>query len=371
MIKTDLLIFLPSAHGGGAQRVMVEVAHHIKLTGKSVRVAVPNLEGAMGQLLTERLGQDSLINMNHKGVARSLPSLVRILKELQPSTFLTGLRHGNVAGVVASILSGFSGRLVLSEHNTLSRITSGKGSSIKEQLLHKLLPAAYKKADHIIAVSQGVKRDIIRLGIGHDKISVIYNPVVNPEMQALASDEQMLPPWMQSKAAPLIIGLGRLTEQKDFATLLEAFALVRRRQPCRLTILGEGPERRELVNLSVRLGVDSDFDLPGFVSNPYAYLAKADVMVLSSRWEGFGNVLVEALSFGVPVVATDCEHGPAEILDGGRYGRLIPIANAEALATAIGEAILVGNQGREERISRSKEFSAARIIPQYIEVLRI
>jgi glycosyltransferase involved in cell wall biosynthesis len=187
--------------------------------------------------------------------------------------------------------------------------------------------------------SRGIIQDISAItGLPVERMAVIANPVVTPRMAALAA-ETVFHPWFADAETPVILGAGRLTRQKDFPTLIRAFAGVRRVRRCRLMILGEGRDRGMLEDLIRSLGVEDDVDLPGFVDNPYAYMAKASLFALSSIWEGAPNVLVEALALGIPCVAADCPSGPEEILAGGRYGPLVPPGNAEALARAIGETL--------------------------------
>ena len=194
---------------------------------------------------------------------------------------------------------------------------------------------SYRSVDAIVAVSQGVADDIARTtGLPSARIRVICNPVVTAKMLGLAQ-EPVAHPWLRPDSPPVILAAGRLTKQKDFATLIRAFQRVRQSQPCRLLILGKGQLQSDLESLASALGVRDEVDFPGFVANPYAYMAKAALFALSSAWEGSPNVLTEALALGTPVVATDCPSGPREILQGGRYGRLVPVGDVQRLGEAI------------------------------------
>jgi glycosyltransferase involved in cell wall biosynthesis len=166
----------------------------------------------------------------------------------------------------------------------------------------------------------------------------------------------------------VILGAGRLTAQKDFPTLIRAFALARAAQPMRLILLGEGELREPLRALAADLGIAAQVDLPGFVENPYAFMSRAHVFVLSSAWEGFGLVLVEAMACGTPVVSTDCPAGPAEILMGGRFGRLVPVGDAGAMAEAI-RATLADPLPADRLRSRAGDFSLEKIGDEYFELL--
>jgi len=181
-----------------------------------------------------------------------------------------------------------------------------------------------------------VRGDLAQLmNVSRERITVIYNPsVVQAEVQAKAQ-APLDHPWFKPDQPPVILAVGRLQVQKDYPTLIRAFALVRQTRPVRLLILGEGKERPLLEALVKELGLEQDVSLPGFVLNPYAYMARAALFVLSSRWEGLPTVLIEALCCGAPVVSTDCPSGPREILRDGQYGPLVPVGGVNALARAI------------------------------------
>lgn len=226
----------------------------------------------------------------------------------------------------------------------------------------------YPKSDEIVAASQGTAVDLAEMTVlPLDQIRVIYNPVITPEVftQSQAAIEH---PWFAPGEPPVILGVGRLVSQKDFFTLIRAFAQIKQRRSCRLMILGEGEQRSELEQLIRDLQLENDVALPGFVENPYVYMANAAVFVLSSRYEGFGNVVAEALATGTPVVSTDCPSGPAEILEWGKYGKLVPIAEPNSMAEAILETL---NQPIKSEIlkARSLEFTRDRIVEQYLEII--
>jgi glycosyltransferase involved in cell wall biosynthesis len=193
----------------------------------------------------------------------------------------------------------------------------------------------YRQADEIVAVSEGVKKDLMRItGLPPERITVIANPAVSNRIYSLAAASTPHP-WFNDTTIPVVLGAGRLTRQKDFPTLVRAFAKVKAVRACRLIILGDGNDREKLLSLARELKIDRDIDLPGFISNPYAYLRRASLFVLSSIWEGSPNVLTEALALGTPAVATDCPSGPREILKDGAIGRLVPVGDPDALAAAM------------------------------------
>jgi glycosyltransferase involved in cell wall biosynthesis len=225
----------------------------------------------------------------------------------------------------------------------------------------------YPWADGIVAVSKGASDDLAQMaGLDRKRIRTIYNPVVLPEL--LGKTQTALEhPWFEANQPPVILGVGRLHPQKDFATLIQAFAQVRQRRQARLLILGEGPERPKLEALVKKLGVEQDASLPGFVTNPYPYMAHAALFVLSSVEEGLGNVLIEALYCGTSLISTDCPSGPREILKDGQYGQLVPVGDVTALARAIETALV--NKTPPPPQESWRPFELETVVTQYINVL--
>jgi glycosyltransferase involved in cell wall biosynthesis len=226
----------------------------------------------------------------------------------------------------------------------------------------------YRFADAIVAVSQGVADDLQRItGLPFNRFHVIANPVITPDLADQAR-EAVDHPWLAEVAPPIILGIGRLTRQKDFPTLLKAFSLVSREIDCRLMILGEGRDRVSLEQLARDLGIAERVDLVGFRPNPYAYLQRARLFVLSSAWEGSPNALTEAMALGVPVVSTDCPSGPREVLDGGRLAPLVPVGDVQALAAAIKASLF--RLPRPEQLRQSvAEYAMMHSSQRYLDVL--
>jgi len=289
------------------------------------------------------------------------------LRQIRPDILLSAFTC-NLTAILAQRFMKNSPRVVISEHSTLLRdIDSRSAASTVLRMMRRLYP----KADRIVAVSQGVADDLITLlNLPTEKVTVIYNPIVTPELFERAQ-KPINHQWLERNRLPVILSVGRLTKQKDYPTLFRAFSLVRQVRPAKLLILGEGEERENLERLAVELGIQNDVSMPGFVDNPFAFMSKASVFVLSSAWEGFGNVLVEALACGCPIVATDCRSGPREILDNGRYGRLVPVGDYEALAKAILDALDNPDSpaDRQTRIQRAMEFSVDAAVDKYLKVL--
>jgi len=231
-----------------------------------------------------------------------------------------------------------------------------------------ILPTLYRRADSIIAVSDGVAENLSLLRAGaEDRIIVVQNGVDLSQIDAKA-EAPVDQPWLQGDGTPVLLAVGRLVAKKDYPTLLEAFAIVRRTCPARLIILGDGSEHDRLQVLARKLDVEAFVSMPGFRANPFAYLARASLYVLSSVYEGMPSSLIEALACGCPAVSTDCPSGPSEILDNGRYGALVPVSDPRALAEAVIESLRRPRQSEQLR-ARAAHFSAEACVERYLQVL--
>ena len=296
-----------------------------------------------------------------------VPALAAYLNSRRPTALLSALDYTNIAALLARHLSARQTRLAISIHNHLSA-AAARARKPHERAIPQLAHRFYPEADRIVAVSDGVAADLAQvIDVPRARISTIYNPVFRPEIlrQAQARLDHA---WFTPGAPPVILGIGKLKPQKDFACLIRAFARVRAIRPTRLLILGEGPQRETLLFLARKLNVENDVALPGFVANPFAYIGRAAVFVLSSTWEGLSNVIIEALACGCPVVSTDCPSGPAEILDGETYGRLVPVGDDAALANAI-LATLDNPPPRDHLRDRAQFFSVDCAVERYLDVL--
>jgi glycosyltransferase involved in cell wall biosynthesis len=330
-----IAFFLPSLCGGGAERVVVNLAQGI--TERGIRVDLV-LAAAEGPLLDQVPAAVRVVDLRAPRVLRSLVPLVGYLRRERPRVLVSSMGHANLIAIWAAKLAGGVAPLVVTEHNTLSQETQRQSRLVSRVWPH-LLRTFYPWATTVVAVSRGAADDLARTaGLPRDRIEVVYNPVITPAMLALARQTPDHP-WLAPGQPPVILGVGRLTGQKDFATLVRAFAEVRRRRPARLVILGEGPDRPAIEALARELGVADDMALPGFQDNALAFMAGSAVFVLSSAWEGLPTVLIEALAAGTRVVSTDCPSGPREILQDGRLGVLVPVGDAAALAAATLEAL--------------------------------
>jgi glycosyltransferase involved in cell wall biosynthesis len=308
------------------------------------------------------------------GKLRYVASFSDYLRSARPRAVLARTTPFGLVAAWARASSGVPFRIVTSEHLSLDSDEDGGGWDYG--LSHGLRRRAYAMADAVVAVSGGIADEMAeRTAIARESIEVIYNPVVTNDFATLAS-EPLDHPWFAPGEPPVVLGVGTLKPNKDFPLLVRAFARVREHRPARLVILGAMPGGdkgakyvAELTALPAQLGVASDVNFPGFASNPMAYMARAACFVLSSRAEGLGNVLIEALASGCPVVSTDCPSGPREILADGIYGPLTSVGDDEAMAAAIVD-VLDAPLPRERLIARGQEFSVGRAVDRYVELAR-
>lgn len=325
-----LAIFLPGLYEGGAERVMLNLAREISARGHPVDLVLARAEGPYMDQVPESV---RLVDLKASRVAASTPALVRYLRREQPAALLSAM-FANLIALWAKRLCGLPRRLVITEHNTLVSVVRNK-QDLRWQAYPRLAGWFYPWADAIVAVSEGVANDLVQAaGLPRGSIQVVYNPIITDELKRKAA-ARLEHPWFEVGQPPVILGIGRLTEQKAFDLLLHAFSRVHASRPVRLVVLGEGEDRPVLESLAMRLGVEQDVSWMGFVQNPYPYLASTALFVLPSRWEGLPTVLVEALYTGTPIVATDCPGGSKEILKNGRYGKLVPVDSLDLLARAM------------------------------------
>lgn len=320
---------------GGVERMMLNLMKGFTTKGYAVDLVLAKTRGSYVDMIPAEV---NVIKLGTSHTYTSLFALMAYLKKERPTVMLVAKHRAGLVAAWARRLTGIPERLVLRLGTTLSAALQGKNRS-RHYIWHMTMRTFYPWMDRIVAVSQGVADDIIHItGLPSDHLAVIPNPVITPELASLAQ-QPLSHPWFQSGSPPVIMGIGRLTYQKDFPTLIRAFANVRQQLRCRLIILGEGRDRAHYESLVTELGIADDVDFPGFVANPYAYLGRATLFVLSSRWEGSPNALTEAMALGIPVVATDCPSGPREILQDGHAGKLVPVGDINHLAEAMIETM--------------------------------
>lgn len=299
---------------------------------------------------------------------RYLPSLVAYLRSGTPDLMISSGTHLNLTAILARSRAGTPFKLLVAERNTYSSVLSRRGPRREWRWRHlgPLLRRLYGRADGIVSVSEGVADDLSRaVDLPRERITTIYNPVVDAGFRDRAS-ASLAHPWFRPGEPPVVLGIGRFNdEHKNFSVLIEALALVRKRLPARLMILGEGGDRGRYEALIRRRGLSDSVELPGFIDNPLPYLRHAGCFALSSTHEGLPAVLIEALACGCPVVSTDCPSGPREILEDGRYGTLVPVGDAGALAAAIVDTLNAAPE-REALVARGGEFSDAKAAERYL-----
>jgi glycosyltransferase involved in cell wall biosynthesis len=357
-----IALFIPSLEAGGAERVVVLLANELSARGLDVDLLLVQKKGPH---LASLSGRVNVVALARKGVLASFFAIRNYVNEFAPAYFISHLDHANVVTALVRLSCPASKtKFFLTEHITPSEWFRNT-PSVKSKLVHILGKIFYRYADRVIVVSQGVARDVASFyHVPEDKISVIYNPVVGKDLMQKASGPCV--PFFEGHA-DYILGMGRLVEQKDFFVLLKAFRMLAGRDHLNLLILGEGPQRGQLEDMIREYGLEKNVKLPGHISNPYPYLKQAKAFVLSSRREALPTVLIEALALGVPVVATDCPHGPSEILDKGRLGRMVNVGDARTLAQAIEETLISPLPFRKCDVEK---YTVDFAVNEYMQLLR-
>jgi glycosyltransferase involved in cell wall biosynthesis len=360
--RGPIAFFMPSMRGGGAERVLVNLAEGLVERGEAVQVV---LAAAVGPHLDHIPPGVKVVNLRSPRVLVSLGPLTRYLRRERPRVLISSMNHANLVALWASRLAG-GVPVIVTQHNTLSQTSRHAG--VFRNLESRVLRAFYPWAARVVVVSRGAADDFAAMtGLPRERIEVIYNPVITGNTLAAAS-EAPDHPWFAPGQPPVILAVGRLTQQKDFATLIRAFAETRRQRAVHLIILGEGPDRAGLTALADELGVADDVSLPGFRKNAIAYMAASALFVLSSAWEGLPTVLIEALAAGTRVVSTDCPSGPREILQEGRLGTLVPVGDPAALAEAMSDALARGNGAVPS--GALVEFTRDAAVEHYLRLIR-
>lgn len=364
MTHPDVAIFLQDLGGGGTEKTMVNLMTGLVDRGVTVDLVLAKAIGPFLPLVPETV---RIVDLRARRLLSSLPRLVAYLRQAQPKALLSALVHANVGAILSAAVARADARVVVREDTHYS--THLRTETLAPiRLAMRAAPRLYPLADAVVAVSQGVADDLCEhMPLLPERLHVIYNPVITDQLLE-ASRHRPQHPWF-SESVPVVLGVGRLIADKAFDKLIEAFALLRRQREARLVILGEGTERPHLLSLAREVGVSDDVSLPGFVPNPYACMRRASVFVLSSRREGLPGALIEAMACGCPVVSTDCPSGPSEILDGGRYGHLIPVGDSYAMASAI-QTVLSG-AAKSADAEWLHQFTLENVTSQYLKVLEI
>ncbi len=377
-----IAVFIYGLTGGGAQRRTVTLANAFAACGHQVDLVLVRGEGVLEPQLaprvrvvaldrTDRLLGRAIRASRTRGVQTfaSIPALARYLRRQQPDLLLSAASHVNLVAVAGWRLARLPIALVLraSNHPTGNLANFPPAQRLVRAWMRWLTRRFYPRADLVVTVSHGVAEELARLtGIPRERIVTIYNPVTTP---ALADHmaEPLDHPWLAASDAPLVLAAGTFKIQKDFRTLVDAFARLRRERRVRLAILGDGPLRPAIAQRVRELGLEEEVLLPGFILNPLPWMRRASLFVLSSMWEGLPGVLIEAMACGCPVVATDCPSGPREILEEGRYGPLVPVGDARALAAAMA-AQLDRPTPADLLRARAAAFDLPRAVARYLEL---
>ncbi|MDQ7793857.1 MAG: glycosyltransferase [bacterium] len=347
-----MALLAPALKGGGAERMMVHLARGFAENGFRTDLV---LHRAEGPYLKHVAPDVRLIDLRADGHATAVTALAEYIRQEQPVALLSGLVATSSSAIAARRLAGADTRLVVRE------------ATVAQTRRLEKIRRQYGEADAVVATSHAVADLLVETAsLPRERIEVIYNPTIPPDL-ACRLEDPPAHPWFGVGKPPVVLGVGSLRAPKNFADLIHAMVRVRRERRARLVILGEGKERAKLALLALELGLGGEVSLRGFVDNPYAYMARAEVLVLPSLWEGCPNVLVEAMACGTPVVATACPGGSAEILGHGKYGHLVPVGDRLALADAIID-VLDGN-GREVQASWLRQFTIPYAARRYLEVL--
>jgi glycosyltransferase involved in cell wall biosynthesis len=349
--------------GGGAERVFVELASQFAALNLRVDLV---LARAYGPYLAEVSPTVRLVDLAAGGVLQALPKLVRYLRRERPEVMLSGLNHSNIVAILARFVARSDARCVISMRS-VPTASYREEKSLQSWVMLQLMSVLYPFADDIIANSDAVAVDLAQLmRLSRTKPHVVHNPLKIALIEQLCG-EAVDHAWCGAGAPPIVLSVGRLDVLKDFPTLIRAFEIARGKRECHLLILGEGPQRKPIESLIGALGLQACVQLPGFVGNPFAWMRCARVFVSSSLTEGCPNAVMQALACGTQVVSTNCVGGSAEILEQGRWGRLVGVGDVNAMAEAIVAALDVPSpiDVRE----RASDFAIERIARQYLSIL--
>ena len=357
--RTRIALFLPTLGGGGAERAMVTLANALAERRFAVDFVLWTDGGPFRSLLSAKVHVVALGTYNP---VKLVFGFARFLRTCKPEVVISTLFIGNIMAALAKAASLSRTHLILTEQVAIGTYLHNEARLLRRLWVPPLMRLTYLLAQDIVAVSRGTARSLgpILGKTTSKRITVIYNPVDLARIEILAAVDEKI----AAGSVPTIINVGRLIEQKDQQTLIRAFAKVRSRRACRLVILGEGEKHSALAALAQKLGVGSDVLMPGFIANPYSWMKKSAVFVLSSKFEGLPTVLIEAMQCGIPVISADCPSGPAEILEDGQWGKLFLPGDIDALASAIEDA-LDGKLVADVR-QRASDFSIDAAVSRYV-----
>lgn len=358
-----VLFYLPEMKVGGAEISLLRLAQGLREHGVAPAFAIHRADPGARRLA----GDLELVSLEADRTLAAARGLAALLRRRRPDFLVSALTHTNIVAAVSAKLARVPTRVIVTEHAPISSMRQVDPSTTYRVTL-AAMPWAYRLADAVVAVSRGVHADIgPMLAAGtRRRFEIIPNPVLREDWLALSSvavDDE----WFQDGAAPVVLSVGRLSREKNFALLIRAFAqlpLPATGPAPRLAIIGDGPERDQLLALIEQLGLRGRARLLGQRDNPFAYMRRSRVFAFASNFEGFGNVLIEAMACGLPIVSTDCPVGPREILCDGRFGDLVAPGDARALSAAI-QARLLDPRPAPGAHARALEFTAESSVAQY------
>ena len=363
----SVAIYMHDLRAGGVERQSLIIAQEFRRYGVDVTLVLHRLQGDLIDKVPAGL---RIVELQGSRTVMDIPRLARFLRTEKPDILLSNVDLNNVAALLAKAVSFSSTKVVICQHNPISTSFALEGT-----WLYRYLGLSYRMLSPLItravAVSGGVAVELGTLaGLHSEQVLTINNPVVGPDFQARC-EEPADHRWFEQRWAPVFVTAGRMVAHKDHETMIRALAIHRRQFDSRLIILGTGPLSETLRDLVAQLGLEHSVDFLGFRSNVLPFIRQADAFVLSSRCEGFGNVIVEALGCGTPVISTRCEYGPAEILDDGRYGVLVETRNPAAMARAMDEVASLRDQFPAEMLrQRAGEFSYAACATRYLALFQ-
>lgn len=359
MKRMRITFFIPSLAGGGAERMVLNLIRGLLDYPVQIDLVVATAYGELNNQIPQGI---NFVNLHQNRVSSALFPLVRFLRKNRPDILFSAVDNANLIAILANLLNRTKTKCVVSVHQMGSKFREIH-YGFRERILRKGIWLLFRFAHKIVAVSSGVAEDLIcELKINPSCITMIGNPILSNQ-----KFEQLQNSPKKGQSDVLVVSAGRLVKEKDFQTLLSAFALVHKQLSCHLIIYGEGPERERLENQRDALGLSRDIDFPGFTEDIFQALTSADLCVVSSLTEGFGNVIVESLACGVPVVSTDCPSGPREILQDGKFGRLVDIEQPELLAEAILSS-LSQKMDRSFLQDRARDFTIEKISSIYYDL---
>lgn len=360
MLKISIV--LPNLKFGGAERLHLNLARDWVERGFNVEFILMKNEGDFIPLVPKEV---KIVNLGVSRLRSIVFPLAAYFRKSKPDYILAAMWPLTSYATMSWILSGKIGKIFLSEHVLLT-ISASKEIKVPLLYLKIFIKLTHSFASGVIAVSKGVRDDLLKISNLGNKIKVIYNPAAIGIPYYRESKSVRIKLW-GAKQQYNVLSVAELKEEKDHETLIKSFYLLPKDLNVKLIILGDGGCRKDLQSLIKTLKLLDKVELPGFVRDPYPWYRSADLFVLSSKWEGFGNVIVEALECGVPVVSTDCPTGPREILDHGRYGDLVPVGDPVEMSNAILANLISKKNNSEELIKRSNYFSLPRISNKYLD----